>query len=384
MKTLTRDELRSLAQGREKPCFSFYLNTAKAGKESLENPIRFKSLLRQAHDRLSRAGVKRSKADKLLGPAVELLDDYPFWQDQDRGLAVFLSDGWLGAYKIPYDVTPLAVDGARFHLKPLLPLFAYDGGYFILSLAKKSVTLYRASRYTIEKIPLKGVPQTEAEALQYDEPEKNLQVHAGKPGSHGEQTAVVHGQGTIKEEAKERTLHFFHKVNRGVHPYLRDERAPLLLAGVEDYLPIYRKANTYPYLVEDVIAGNPESRTADELREAAWKKLEPVFKQARMQAAAAIEAGLTREEATNDLEKAVIAASHGRVDKCLVSLNQHCWGTVDEDNARVAKLEREDSRSLDLLDYAAVQTVLHGGDVFPMRNGDRMPGKSPLSVLYRF
>ena len=384
MKTLTRNELKSLANMHEELCFSFYLNTAKAGQATLENPIRFRSLLREAHDRLLRTGVSPSKAEELLEPAVGLLDDYPFWQDQDRGLAVFVTDGTLQAFKIPYDVAPLAVDGPSFHLKPLLPLFAYDGNYYVLALSKNFVRLYRASRYTIQRIPLHNVPRTEAEALKYDNPEKSLHVHSIQPVGQGAQAGIVHGQGAVKEHAKERTLRFFQQVNDGLHSYLKDEHAPLLLAGVEYYLPIFRRANTYSHLVEDVIPGNPENRNPDELRRLGWKKLEPVFERARTQATAAIEAGLARHQATGDIEEAVIAAGNGRVDKCVVALNQHCWGTVDASRTKVEKLSREDHHAQDLLDYAAIQTLLHGGDVFPVSNGNSMPGHSPLAVLYRF
>ncbi len=384
MKTLTREDLKSLAAPQEQPCFSFYLNTAKAGKETLENPVRFRSLLRQAHDQLTRNGVRSTQVDQLLQPAVELLDDYPFWQDQDRGLAVFLADGKLQSHKLPYEVAPLVVNGNSFHLKPLLPLVAYDGAFFILALSKNAVKLFRASRYTIEDVTAQAAPPSEAEALQYDDPEKSLHAHTSQPVGRGEQAAIMHGQGAVKEDAKERTLRFFYYVNRSLRAYLNEEHAPLLLAGVEYYLPLYREANTYPHLIEDVIPGNPDERRPEELREAAWQKLEPLFKAARDKAAAAIAAGLPKQKATDDLETAVLAASHGRVDKCLVALNKYSWGAVDKQGAKVAKLTREDRGALDLLDFAAIQTVLHGGDVFPVSDEKQIPGAGDLAVLYRF
>lgn len=38
---------------------------------------------------------------------------------------------------------------------------------------------------------------------------------------------------------------------------------PLVLAGVEYLLPIYRRANTYPYLLDGGVTGNPEGRRPD-------------------------------------------------------------------------------------------------------------------------
>jgi len=45
-------------------------------------------------------------------------------------------------------------------------------------------------------VELEDVPQSIAEALRYDDPEKSLQFHTGTSGGgNGERAAMFHGQG---------------------------------------------------------------------------------------------------------------------------------------------------------------------------------------------
>ncbi|MEO6887603.1 MAG: hypothetical protein ABI456_01165 [Ktedonobacteraceae bacterium] len=59
------------------------------------------------------------------------------------------------------------------------------------------------------------------------------------------------GQGEDSTAApKEQLLRYFQRINRGLQSVLRGERAPLVLAGVEHLLPIYRKVNTYAHVLD--------------------------------------------------------------------------------------------------------------------------------------
>jgi hypothetical protein len=315
-------------------------------------------------------------------PATDLANDFPFSQEQDHGLAMFLCRDFMRVYKIPYDVNPLTVVGLGFHLKPLLPLLADDRDFMILALSKKAVNLYRATRYTIAQVALPDLPRSEAEALGYENPEKSLHVHTSGTGSS--EPGIVHGQGIVKEDAKERTLRYFHRVAAGLQGHLRNEHVPLVLAGVQYYLPIDRKANRYAHLIDEVVAGKPDAIPRDQLHQAAWLKVEPIFRQDRERSAAAIASGLESAQATQELEPAVAATLEGRVDKCFVALNEQRWGAYNVNSGSVEFLDKGDSRASDLLDLAAVQTILQGGETFPNNDLRIMPGQKPLSVLLRY
>jgi hypothetical protein len=65
-------------------------------------------------------------------------------------------------------------------------------------------------------------------------------------------------------------------------------------------------------------------------------------------------------------------------------MDREIWGAFDQQNAQVKRLEEKELDSRDLLDQAGVQTVLQGGDVFPVTRTESMPGTSPLAVLLRY
>ena len=73
--------------------------------------------------------------------------------------------------------------GDRFYLKPLVPVLTNDSKFYLLALSQNEVKFYLGSHYSINEIELpKGVPPSLAEALKYDDPEKQTQFHSGDAG----------------------------------------------------------------------------------------------------------------------------------------------------------------------------------------------------------
>ena len=93
-----------------------------------------------------------------------------------------------------------------------------------------------------------------------------------------------------------------------MHELLREETTPLVLAGVEYLFPIYREANTYPYLLEQGVAGNPDKLKAETLREKAWGIVEPSVLQNQQEAAARYEELATTDRASTNISEIVPAA----------------------------------------------------------------------------
>ncbi len=381
---LKDDLVRLAASPRPAPCVSVYLATARGGPETRESPYRLRLLLSEAEEKLRTAGFDPRVTNPLLHPMESLVDDYPFWQHPYGGVAFFSAKDLFRTHRTTYSVHDESFVGPRFHLKPLLPMWTEEAEFLVLALSRNSVRLYRARRHQLEPVALPDVPQSQDAALQFDNPEESLQVHAGQPGSRGGQTVVTHGQGASREEAKERTLRFFLRVDRALKPHLNRERVPLLLACVEYYLPLYRQANSYPHLVDAVIAGNPDGLQPGQLLEAAWAVMEPRFATTRHRALSAVEQELARGGATNDIEPAVAAACQGRAGRCVVALDEHRWGTYEADTANVMFLDRVDPRAVDLLDLAAAETLRTGGEVFPVPTRQDVPGQGPIAVLTRF
>ncbi len=221
MKLFSFDEVKTLIEEPNGICVTIYMPTHRLGVETQQNPIRFKNLLRQAEEQLINSGLRSQDVKDLLQPAEEI-DEYDFWQHQSDGLAIFIANNVFSYYCLPIDFPELVVVTNRFHLKPLLSLLTTDGLFYILALSQNQVRLFQGSRYSVSEIELENVPQGIAEALKYDDPEKQFQFHTGTSEGGGERAAMFHGQGAGNDEQKDNILRYFRQVNQGLQELFKN------------------------------------------------------------------------------------------------------------------------------------------------------------------
>jgi hypothetical protein len=379
MDLLTRADLRPLLAGPREVCVSLFQPTHRGGSE--QDPVRWKNLLREANDRLTTLGLRAPAARDLLTPARALLEDGTFWTHQSDGLAAFLAPGFFRSYRLPAAFPERAVVGRHFHLKPVLPLVIRNCRFYVLAISQKQVRLLQGTEHGVHEVALDKVPQGLAEALRFTEKEEPLLFHTRPAGGGASWGAIFHGHGVGIDDHKADLLDYFRQVDRGLHEVLREERAPMVLAGVEYLWPIYREANRYPHLLEEGVPGSPDRLSGRELHDRAWAVVAPHFRQAHAKAAALYGqlagTGLT----SDDLEEVVRAAHAGRVELLFVARDRERWGTFDPAGGAVAVHDREEPGDEGLLNLAALYTVLHGGDVYVV-GPDEVPGGAPQAALF--
>jgi hypothetical protein len=370
-------------------CVSIFLPTERFGRETDENRIRLKNLLAQAREQLSApeavsVTLRHPEIDQLLAPARDLLDDRPFWENQNRGLALFLSDDVTENYRVPLPLDEQVVIKDHFYLRPLLPLLSTHGNFYLLTLSLGQVKLFEGDLQQLVDVTPEAMPSDLTEALAYDDPELELQFHTSTttPGGAGERRAMFHGD-AMSEERKERIDRFVHKVANLVEQSLAGESAPLALAGVSYILSMYRQANRYPYLSEVTIEGNPEHLNPQQLHDAAIAALDERFSAELKEALATYDTQKASERTSDKIQEVLLAAHRGRVDTLLISANQPCWGYVNLDKAEVEVMGQNAPRALDLVNLAAVYTYLNGGSVY-VSTKEEMPDDALVAAIYRY
>ena len=381
MDIITRQDLRNLMVKNTGWNISIYLPTIKGSKEAHQNPIRFKNQIRKVEERLIETSLSLRETQKLLEPLQTLLRDDIFWSFQDDGLAVFLSSDTFSYYRLPLSFQDLVVVNYRFHLKPLLPLFSQEGRFLILALSQKSIRLLQATPVNVTEVDLKAVPKNLAEALNYDQYKKELQFYSGTPRTTGKNGTIFYGAGI--EDPKERIRQYFQKINKGLHDLLREERAPLVLAGVKYLLPIYRDVNTYPHLVEKGITGNPDTLSIEKLHKRGWSTVQSVLAKVQEDAVQQYAELAGTKKASNNLKTVIPAAHHGRVDLLFVAVGIQKWGLFDPDTDLVELHDKPMSDDEDLLDFAAIQTLLNRGTVYALPQ-EKMPENSSIAAVFRY
>lgn len=368
MDLLRREDLSPLLETSGGTCISIYIPTDRAGVATLQNPIRFKNRVRDAERRLNELAVRPAEAKEILAPLKALVEDHDFWQRQEDALAIFRSAGRFTQVRLPLAVEEMVAVGERFHLRPLLRIVAQGGRFWVLATSRTSVRLLDCTRYTAREAALpESVPRTLAAVVAATDVESHAQVRRSGQRTEGGRAGLVYGHGGAAEEnGKEDMARFFREVDRGLRAVLKEGHAPLVFAG-QDF-PVYRAVNTYPHLAAEGVALNVEGMRPAEIRQRALAVAEPLLAKALEKAAAEYTQRLASGRASDDLGAIAEAARHSRVD-CLF---------FAEDAPAPQSLAGED-----LLDLAAVETMLHGGAVYPVER-ERVPGGKTAAAVFRY
>jgi len=384
MDLVTRDELLRLMEEHDGLCVSIYMPTHPIGSQNEGDPIRLKNLLRAAEDDLVAAGMRAPEARQLLEPAQKLLTEGPFWLHTSNGLALFLSKAGMTAYRVPLELQELAVVTDRFHLKPLLAMLTGDGRFYLLALSQKAIRLFEGTRFSIRELDLEGIPGNIYEALRWDDPEKQLQHRVSEMGGKGgPKTVVFHGHASWVDESKTNILRYCNKIDKALSPFFADESAPLVLAGVDYLHPLYREANTYRYLLEDGVIGNPDDLSAKQLHELAWAIVEPHFLKEQELAVECYQQSKGTGLTTDRIEEAAPAAYDGRIDTLFVPLGVRRWGSFDPESRQVVLHEERMPDDEDLMDYTAVMTLSRRGAVYVVEPAE-IPDQKEMAALFRY
>jgi len=396
MDLFNRSKLRRLAELQDDVCISLYLPTYRDESNWSQNTTRLKNLLRDARDQLRDQDYREEEIDQILADARQLLDRPSFWRSNiGDGLAVFITAENTELFRLPLSFEEVAIVGDRFHLKPLFPIIAANNRFYLLALSQNDVRLYQGTHQSISEIEAAEIPADIVEALQqYEDPEQRNQLHiqnrvTNSDGARMDAAHHGHGGGNADDmsgEPQDELKRFFREVDESVSEYIGGEDVPLVLAGVSEYLPLYREVNSYPQLIEDEIAsGNPESLSAETLHEKAWAIVEPVFQEAEKKEADRFEQLYYQDEqmASDDFHEIIPGCAYSRVDTLFVPIGEYRWGRFYPDTNTVEVHENQESGDGDLLNYAAVKAYLNGATVHVLRP-EKMPEGRSIAATFRY
>lgn len=383
MRLLGRSELKALLQRPEEASVSIYMPTQRTGDVE-QGAIRLKNLLRDAEAKLQGMGLRQPEAARILEQGKALVDDTLFWHHQGDGLAVFMAPDMIRYFRLPYHLDETVVVSKRFHVSPLLPFFANDGIFYVLAISQNKVRLVQCSRDAGREVTPGTLPESMADVLQYDEFSENLQFRSGpSQGAAGKGNAIYHGHGEGKDVAKDQIVRFLREVNHGLHEALKDEQAPLVLAGVEYLLAHYREINSYPYLLSEEVDGNPDDLSPAELQSKAWPMVEAYFTREYEKALARFGEGSARGLTVTRLDDVVLAAHDGRVSSLFAAIEMQRWGRFFRDERRLELHEEYQPGDEDLIDAAVVGSLMTGAAVHVVAPKD-VPNGEEVAALLRY
>ena len=353
-----------------------------------QDMLRFSMQIREAENLLLLKNLRSSQVEDVLKPIRTLVEDEQFWLHSADGVTVFRSPDEFLTFRLPYTFQEQVIVTTHFYLRPLLPLIIDDGRFYILTLSQKEIRLLECMHYSVYEVELpETIPCSFVAYVKYKESENELQYYSSASdavtGKAGRRAAIFQGQRAGVDDENTRILHYFQRVDSGLHALLKDEKVPLVLAGVEFLLQIYRKANTYPYLLREEIPGDPDRENAEVLRKQAYPIVVPYFKKSREEAAASYTTCTGTGRASNNIRTIISASFCGRVECLFMTQDQEQWGIFNLRNDTLHVHQKPRFGDDDLLDIAASQTLLHEGLVYVVEQAD-MPDDGPLAAVLRY
>ena len=375
MDSFSASELKKLTTSQEGPCVSITMPTHAAGVDDPQDTLRLKNLVSEAERKLTERGMRGPDAKRLLDPVRSLPVDSGFWGKRSQGLAVFVANGSVHRFRLPLPLDESVVVNRRFQVKALLPLVGANDRFFVLALSQKQVRFLEGGQFAMKAVTVDGLPRDIDQALNYDAGDRG---HPANPAGRGDpgKGGVPHGQGAERDTSKEDLAQYFRLIDAALRPVLRDQRAPLVLAGVQYLLPIYREVSSYPHLAAAELPGNPDHLNELQLHDRAWPLIKPHVEKAKLDAGAKYRQLAGTGKASADIRQIIPATVGGQVESLFVDRAAHVWGAFDPATNEVHVHAEEQPGDDDLLDFAAVQTLLSRGTVFAVARDD-----SPASLI---
>ncbi|HSU31632.1 MAG TPA: hypothetical protein VLJ11_10375 [Bryobacteraceae bacterium] len=372
------------------PCLTVYMPLSRASTEGRnpngkQNELHWKECLRTLNGRAAQFGAAgRELLESISNWDTVAPESVENGNAPGRSLAVFRSPDLFQVALLDGEVTDRAVLGPHFYIRPLLAEVVRSRSFYLLALSQKNTRLLRCTTHSSEEIPLPAETKTDYnEWMNRAKPDHNDVYNAMAAGAQGSAGPSALAPKGADEEAKDEYLsHFFKQLDRGVNEVLKGKTEPLVLCAVEYQIPLYREVNNYPHLASEDVRGAPNGLKSGEMHARALEALERAYA-TRVDDALAEWNHRVGAGASSRLKDVVTAAHDGRVLTLLVSDRQEQTGRFDEATNSVKGRGTGSTEDEDLLNDAAVQTILHAGNVLVAPH-NKMPNGSPLAATFRY
>lgn len=363
------------------PCLSLYQPTHRSHPENRQDPIRFKNLVRLLAASLGQRYSRRELAP-LLEPFDALADDAAFWNHALDGLAVLRSADGFRVYRLQRPVPELAVVGDSFHVKPLIRVLQSADRYQVLGLSLKEIRLFDGNRDVLDEVEL-GTTLTETIAAAAETEEREAHVRGLTKGA-GPTAGVRWGVGGKREKGDTDRERFFRIVDRVVlEHHSRPAGVPLLLAALPEHHHPFRRITRNGFLLDDSLDVHPDALSPADLRERAWRAIEPHYLIRLDGLVEMFGRARSRELGTGDPSEAAYNAVAGRIATLLIDADRHVPARIDPDTGFIETDDLADPATDDLLDDIGEWVLRNGGQVVIVPR-DRMPTETGIAAIYRY
>lgn len=374
---IRKNQLKSLLSEDIDPAVSIYLPTHKAGPAMREDPIRLKNLLREAEKQIGHAPT----AEKILEPGWNLVGREREWKHMEYGLALFLSKNHNEMLSLEYGPPETAVVQKGFYLKPLYRVLDDGQRFYLLVLDRKEPRLYLCSRTEFNSVAGDVMRESFRDIVEKSEVSESVGSHVAS-SSGGVQ---FHSQGENPDDYKKVELdRFVLGVAEGVQNALREETAPLVVAGEPMMLGLFREHDRYGNTLAEALKHGGKAGEESDIYQEALDLVTPVLDQPRNDAFARLEELRNKNpgKVASNHEDILRHSAAGQVETLMIAEDAELWGRlVADDRTKIVQPTAEGA--VDLIDRMASRTLAGGGKILVVSRQD-LPGNAHAVGILRY
>jgi len=381
---ITKDLLKELYAFRAPHCITLILPTHRSGMEVNEqvDNIAFKNMLQDLILQLQEKQMTPPEIEKLLEPGFELLREDPFWRNLTEGLIVFIAEGFFKYIKLPYTPAQEMLVSDAFYLLNLLPLLNENDNarevFWLLVIRRDKTTLYKADAYGMREETAPELPENITAVMAF--PNGDQETITDESGVNAPTAEVI----TAGRPEKKIVDLYVRKIDEVLQKIITGSNAwPLVLAGQMDLLQAFRRVSQYSNTIEATFEMEEEYIDSRKLYTLARQTIHELLEQKRREKLEAYYNNTTTGLTTSIPADVIAAAHYSQIRTLFVRKGTHIWGTFDEVNSIADIHDTRQENDDCLVERAAVQTILRGGEVFIL-DDEQMPKEAVLAALLRF
>lgn len=366
---------------KEGPFISLYQPTVRRTPNPKQDIIRFRNLIQRINKSLHQK-YNQDQIEEIMKPFHAIEEDRLFWNNTADGLAILSHKNKTVVYKLNRQVEELAVVSDSFHIKPLLRIFQSADRFHLLGISRRNFVLYEGSRYGFSKIEFDEDTPTTIDEVITDE-HKRPHLDIGSRGGSGGR-AIFHGHGDRQDAIEKDTEKYFRYVDKLIlDNFSNEEKIPLILIGLREHHGMFRNITNNPFLMDKGIKKDYEALNTDEIKDEAWKVMEPFYLNKTKEIVERFETQRAQFMGTDDIAQVARATIEGRIDTLLVEADRIQSGKLNQDTGKIISGDLENPEFDDILDDIAEMVFKFKGNVVVLPK-ERMPSTTGVAAIYKF
>lgn len=369
MAKIGRELLQQLTSEQVKgPFVTIMLNTHVAHQEVEKEQLKFKNFIKEAKKRYEKRypeldwSVIQKKADELLASA-------DFWRSGSTSVAVILTPQETFIHRLSIEVDDQYYVGDTPYLLAIIKNAQFNYLYYLLALNRDSMNLYKMENNQLSAIDLpKDAPTTIEIAL-------GEELSGGSANFRSSSNATgdaSHGTNTKEEEVAIDWSNYYLAISNYLKAFLDvEERLPIYLYGLPENQTLFRKIAKSLEIDSEISV--PNSSTQLSVKELE-KNIVKIREELTVRETATYQR-LIEGKYVDQLADIKQSAKTGRISHLFIATSNLIPGFGEDPDTEYDWRQE--------LNQLAIDTIIHGGDVYVLNQADA-PGERSLIASLRY